>query len=536
MSNIVDYVKWRGDLSFDERPFNIIDNLVFAQMGYLSLIDIPKDTTDLTIKKAWDIIGENAVFKQVTRDADSNNFFKACALSKRFGNIRITDYEDDTSISENKQFAAVTFHINDKQAIISYRGTDETIIGWKEDFMISYCKVQAQELALKYAQRMLQMDKQFYITGHSKGANLSLYAAAHLNDAELAKVDKVYLNDGPGFCQDVLDTSLISKIDSKCVRITPHYCIVGAIFDPQITESYIVKSNASQMLQHGVLSWQINENGLDQAPEHDAVSEHINKLFDKFIEKMDNLQDRQAFVNSIFDTMGQNGAVTIEDFMKKGPAALENLLVTVVGENEEGLNPLKTVKNNVVEDIKQTSFAKIVEKGIEKKSAIRVVVGIIIAVCCYIVPENFIETIFAILLFIMMAYQIFLTIYHLRKNKWNLNKERIRVNISITMIVAYAIIIVKDEALFLLSSILFGIFFLIASYQNIIKYKDSKDSLCKKRYIIEAIMSFIYGGYLVVSPDVGLQWYTISCGTFFLLDAIFELIHIYRVHKGTVQR
>ncbi len=534
MSNIADYVKWRGDISFKERPLNIIDNLVFCHVGYLNMTDAFADRDTCTVQEVWQKTGDDAKFKLITQTRGDKKFFEACAESLRFGNVIISDHIDDTNIERDRQFAAMTFHVSDEEVFVVFRGTDDTIVGWKEDFMISYCKVSAQELALQYVQKIVKQYKKVYIAGHSKGANMALYAAAHLSDTELESVEKIYLNDGPGFCSDVLDTDLIERIDSKCVRITPEYCIVGAIFEPKITESYIVKSSGAQLMQHALLTWQINGNELDTTKEHDSTSEQINMLFDKFIEKMDDLKDRQAFVNSIFDTMGTNGAVTIEDFMKEGPSALENLLITVIGENEEGLNPLKSVKDNVVNDIKNSKVAKALEEQDDKKSAIRIIFGLVVAGLCFLIRESFIETAFALVILFAVVYQVSLTIHYLRKSKWDFGKEKIRVNISITLIVAYTILIVKDDALFLFSSVLFGVIFWITSYQNIIKIKGTTDQYCLIRYSTEAFLTFVYGGYLMVGPEVGLKWYTLSCGVFFLLDALFEIIHVYRVKKGYI--
>ncbi|MCR5605809.1 MAG: DUF2974 domain-containing protein [Treponema sp.] len=530
MANLIEYVKWRGDITFNERPFNILDNLVLCHIGYLNMIRPLYNRDSLTVREIWEAVGYNAEFMLVSKSKKDSDFLEVCANTERFGNVVVSDYVDDTNIKENKQFAAMTFHTDAKDNIVVFRGTDNTIVGWKEDFMMSYCKIPAQEMALEYIQKIVRKYESIYVCGHSKGGNLALFSVAHLNQVEFGKIKKVYLNDSPGFCNDVLDTGLINQVDSKCVRITPEYCIVGAIFEPNISESYIVKSSEVQMLQHGVLSWQVDENGLQTIEKHDATSEYINELFDKFIEKMENLDDRQAFVNSIFDTMGEGGAVTIDDFMKKGPRAFENLLITVIGDNEDGLNPLKSVKDNVFADLKSTPIAKVIDEQSDKKSIYRVLVGLVVGILCFVIPGALIETSFAIGMFLVIAYQISITIHRLMKCKWDLNKERVRVTISIALVAAYAVLIVKDDALFLFSSVLFGIFFLANAYQSMISFKATKDKLSRTRHVFEALLTFIFGGYLIVGPDVGITWYTMSCGAFFFLDAVFELIHIYRVN------
>ncbi len=530
MANIIDYVLWRGDLPFSEKTINTVDNLIFCHLAYLDLSELFRDDTRMTIREVWENIGDNPKFRMLAQAADDRKLLEVCAYSERFSDIVISDYEDNTEASKNKQFAAMTFHIDEKNAYIVFRGTDDTIVGWKEDFMMSYCRVPAQQQALEYTRRMLTINDNCFIGGHSKGANLALYSAAYLNDSEFAKVRKVYLNDGPGFCGDVLDTNLIEKVDHKCIRITPEFCIVGEIFEPSISESYIVKSSASQMLQHSILSWQIIGDGLELTKEHDAISENINALFDKFVEKMENLQDRQSFVDSIFNTMAENGAITIADFMKGGPGALENLVITVIGENEDGTNPLKSVTDSVTEDIKRTSIGRMVVSKSDKMTIFRIISSVLIAASCIIIPENFLSVAFAILSFGVVAYQLSMTIYHVAKSGWNIFKERVRINISIVLLVAYAVLIVKDSALFLFSSILFGIFFFMNAYRFLMKFHESKGNRPQRiRYCFQVILSALFGGYLAVGPEAGIRTYTFSLGVYILIDAFFETYDL--IHK-----
>ncbi len=501
-------------------------------MSYLDMTGIIEEEEKITIRQAWERLSGKGKFKLLTQGMGDNKLFELCAKSERFGNVIISDYVDNTEVRENKQFAAMTFHINQTDAFIVFRGTDDTIVGWKEDFMLSYCRVPAQGQALEYARDMVAKNRNCYIGGHSKGANLALYASAHLEEEKILKVRKIFLNDGPGFCPDVLDTGLIKKIDNKCVRITPEYCIVGAIFEPAITESYIVKSSASQMLQHSMLSWQVKVDSLETTDLHDAVSEEINGLFDKFIEKMDSLPERQAFVNSIFDTMGEHGAVTIADFMKEGPGAFENLIITVLGETDDGYNPLKRVKDNITSDFKRSSMGRFLSSKNEKKTLLRIVTSFLIAILCFLIPENFIKVTFAIAYFLIVVYQLSITFHHLKKSKWDFYRERLRVNISIVLIVSYTILILKDDALFLFSSILFGIFFLMSAYQCVLKYNSSKGNKHDRwRYAFEAIYSVVFGSYLLFSPQVAMTWYTMVLGSFIFIDGAFEAVSFYKKIK-----
>ncbi|MCR5144969.1 MAG: DUF2974 domain-containing protein [Lachnospiraceae bacterium] len=532
MSNIVEYVRWRGDFSFEQSPFNIIDNLVLSHLTYLDMTEVFKDTSEITIEDIYERMKDDIRFRLLNYGEEDCKLLKECAASKRFSKVKVSRYVDDIRVQDNIQFAAMLFYVNENIKVVAYRGTDNTIVGWKEDFMMSYCRIPAQQQALQYLHEVLKDIDKVYVLGHSKGANLAMYATAHLSEDELDKIEKVYLNDGPGFCQQVLDASLIEKIDDKCVRITPEFCVVGAIFEPKITEEYIVKSSASQMMQHGMLSWQVIGEGLELAEAHDPYSEGINSVFDRFVEKMDNLQDRQAFVDSIFDTMGENGAVTIEDFTKEGPAAMENLFMNVLGENAEGLNPLRSVKDNVVKDIKDFSLGRLIKDKEERKPIIRIGLCILAFVLCYLIPENFIEVAFAVVIFAVVAYQISFTLYRLYKSKWDFHKEKLRVNISIILIVSYTILMVKDHALILVASVLLGIFFLTSAYHCFLQFMDGKGNRgTRARYFFETILSASCGGYLMLAPEVDMSWYTMTLGSYALIDAIFEIIKLYRRYK-----
>ena len=222
MANIIDYVNWRGDISFDERPMNEIDVMVLCHLGYADMTPAftgLRAKRERTIKEIWDELGENVKFRLITSGRNDRRLLEQCAKSKRFGSVVISNYVDETSVIANMQFAALTYHVSDKEVVVVFRGTDDTIVGWKEDFMISYTKVPAQEKAYSYLKRTLARNEKCHVAGHSKGANLALFAVAHLEKEELDKVAKVYLNDGPGFCNEVLDTESKRNPDEDMVVV-----------------------------------------------------------------------------------------------------------------------------------------------------------------------------------------------------------------------------------------------------------------------------------------------------------------------------
>ncbi len=530
MANIIDYVKWRGDLSFAERSFTVVDNLVFSHLAYVDFNSYLKDRS-MTIEEIYRITGENILYKCLTTTNDDKEFFKACAFSKRFSKVKVLNFVEETDPKTNIQFAAMTFEMDDGKKIIIFRGTDETIVGWKEDFMLSYTPVPAQKRALEYLSKALDTDEKFFVAGHSKGANLALYSASYINEDKQNKITKIYLNDGPGFCDEVLDNSLIKKIDSKCVRIVPTYAVVGKLFEPQISESYIVNSYAAGLDQHTLTTWKVDAEGLCCARDYDPDSYAVNNIFKSFIESMDK-EHRESFVSLLFDTMQENGAVTIADFMKGGPAAFENVLIKVVGEDDTGKSPVKHIWENVRAKYKKRNENKDPDKSALKWKIFRMIAFLLMGILCMWIPKYLIRAFIAFALFAVTMYQVVLTIIHLAKNKWNLAADKLRINICIIMIVFFVLLLIKGEALFVFTSGIFGIFFLMFSNQCLIKFKEEKtDRLRKNRYLFEVIMTFLLGAFILVAPDMDLTWYTYACGVFFIIDFVFEVIDLIRGRK-----
>ena len=525
MLHITDYLKWRGDLSFNERPFTNIDNLIFCQLGYLDLKCIwSEDITEMTFREAVEKLDGKFDYKLAVSSADDDLFTRSCAESERFGTLRITDYVDIVSPADDKQFAAITFHLPDGEKVVVFRGTDDTIVGWKEDFMISYTRVPAQEEALKYAERVIEPEDKCIIAGHSKGANLALYAAAFLDEERQSQIEKVYLNDGPGFCPDILPTDKIEIIKDRIVRITPEFCVVGGIFEVEVPENYIVKSSGEQMMQHDLHTWGIEGGELLLAETHDPLSEKVNTIFDKFIEKMD-MDNREEFVSRIFDTMSEKGSVTIGDFTHEGVSSFENLLIRVVGWGEFNSNPIKDVGDSLIQDVKHSKKVKPIRENALTRKIIRISVCAVLGFLTAKYPDYFMTTLFSGLLLVVLVFELFKTFKSLKESGWNLKKEKTRVYLSVILLALYILLHVKAGALFILASGAFGINFLFISYQLLILYKNSKGKRASRfRYMLECIMALANGLYILLVPEVADMWYMLSSGLLLMFDAFVETI------------
>ena len=527
MANINDYILWRGDLSFSEREFKTEDNLVFSELIYIDFKPILKDGHSMTVKQAVTELDSKGLLKSTRAGAGNEDldFARNCALSARYGNIELTDFQDIYD-SQDKQFAAVTYMIPDGPTVIAFRGTDSTIIGWKEDFMISYTEVPSQSLALSYAERHIdEAEKDVIILGHSKGAHLALYAAAHLEGPGRDKLLHVYINDGPGFCPDILDKSLIYRILGKITKITPEYSIIGRIFEPPAGESIIIKSSANPLLQHSIQTWLLDYSGPVKCDDHAPESHLINDLIYRFVEGMD-MSARENFVETLFASMAETGAETIKEFATLGPAAFEELIMKMAG--SDALDLKNKAKNIKKEDDESKGLFVRLWGLINRKQLVRIGLSLFLSVLCFAFPNFAMESVVFLVLLIACVYQAVLTLKHLRDSGFEFRKERPRVMLCIILIVLTSAILIKPDALFVISSMIIGVLFLCLAYQNIINFKNQTKVFDRFRSSFEGIVTVFLGGYILITPDIENSWYMLSCGMLLLIDSIFEILKILR--------
>ncbi len=324
MDKLADYVQWIGEFPIAATGFRDADALVLCALSYFDLSPVlPSETAECRVSDCKSMIAGNQVKVMITGgDKGYPELLALCCASKRFGQLKMNHYVDVFREDPPLQFSAVCFHDDRDFSFVAYRGTDDSLAGWKEDFMISFTKTEAQELALAYAKKNIVPGRSWYMGGQSKGSNLALYAACLMEDEKWKMVKRLYLLDGPGFCPDVMDLSLINRINTKTVQVVPRFCVVGKLFAPQITDTRIIQSSAPGFLQHAMITWGIDHGRLAMAGEHDPDSVILNKAVDEWIRSIEP-SDRVVLVNELFDALAAGGAETLEQLQKGGKEGLE---------------------------------------------------------------------------------------------------------------------------------------------------------------------------------------------------------------------
>lgn len=520
-------------MSFFERGFRIEDSLVLSELVYIDYRPVLEGRVSMSLREAVTELSRAGLLRNTRASSvkEDEDFAILCAFSARFGDVKLVDFQDIYDGLE-RQFAAVTYMLDDGTSVIGFRGTDATIVGWKEDFMISYTNVPSQDLALTYARKHVDEAKgKVIILGHSKGAHLSLYSAAHLNEEQQDKLIRVYLNDGPGFCEDVLDRSLIEKIKDKITRVTPEYSIIGRIFEPEVGENLIVRSSASALLQHNMTSWLIEDGGgLVLCQDHAPESHLITDLIDRFVEGMD-LKARENFIDTLFDSMSATGAATIREFASQGPSVFEELVMKMAGNDALSIKK-KSKRIKKADDESRGLFLRLWGL-LNRRHAVRIGVSVFLSILCFAFPDFAMESVLFAAILIICVYEVFLTVGHLKDSEWDFRRERSRVLLCTVLLAMTSSIIVKKDALFVISSMVVGVVLLALTYQNIINFIKYKNKHLERfRYFLEGVVTLFLGCYILMVQNVSNSWYMLSCGTLLLIDSVFEIIKLIRDRRS----
>jgi hypothetical protein len=403
MNNILSYVKWRGDLSYQQSPFNDVDNLVLSMLAYVDFSDVADaDKNGVSLLEAYRQITQKDDFHIRALMPFDIEFFAAAAKSKRFGDMMLTDYVDEIDESQCSQFAAVNFKLGDSTNYIAFRGTDATILGWREDFMMSFQTVSAQKKAVKYLENIIRLDTNYRIGGHSKGGNLAIYASAKASQKSQTQIIDIYNNDGPGLSPELLSSDGYGKIARKVHRIIPEFSVIGNLFEHRNDKTTIVKSSAVGLLQHDGITWEIEGTGFVTVPKNSPRSLVINGIIDDWFESA-KAKEKTVFVNNFFDALAASGANKITGIGATGVDGIEAVLMAMIHSEKPAKKTFLKLHKMSWRRIKTVDYF-----GIIRESPI--LQGIILFLVCWFVinlikPAVYIVVIVVVFGILLFAYR-----------------------------------------------------------------------------------------------------------------------------------
>ena len=329
MGKLLDYIRWRGDLSFEQCPFNPIDAAVFTQLVMLDLDGIANLDKGITIKTAYQkYIDKGYDIDEPVGLLISNNFnylFRDIALSPRYKDLILCNYERVYEEKNPCQFAALTVRFNDF-VLISYAGTDDTIVGWHEDFELLYLdEIPSHRHAIDYLNRVSQKyQKKLVLCGHSKGAHLAMNSMLRADNKLSKKITSVYCFDGPGINKKLYENIKISDNLSKIVSYIPYRSSIGKLFDHY--EAYkIVDSSANLLFQHDLFTWHLLRNDFIYKEEVSPDSLYMDEHFKKLIANLD-VHQSEIFVNALFKVFYLTGSKTLTELSKNAGKILPGVV------------------------------------------------------------------------------------------------------------------------------------------------------------------------------------------------------------------
>ena len=319
MTNLFDYLTWRGDLPMDRVPFCPVDALILSTLSYVHFGAIipPAPGAPICIgQAAKDYLSLPPGKRGRCRCEDDLKLLEALAAAPRFSSLELTGYEDRFIPEEETQFGAMTVLLPDGSAFLVFRGTDATLVGWKEDFNMSFMDVVPAQLAAEdYTRKFASgFSGPLHLCGHSKGGNLSVFAAVSCPAEIRDRIRSVYSFDGPGFTQYLLSQPGYQELLTRIFTFVPQSSVVGMLMERK--EPYtVVRSGRVGLLQHDPYSWEVVGGSFVQVEEITPGSRIADQALTTWLAELTPKQ-RETVVDTVYNLLTSGDASLVSDTLR----------------------------------------------------------------------------------------------------------------------------------------------------------------------------------------------------------------------------
>lgn len=355
MGNIIDYLSWRGDVPFSVSPWNAVDGLLLSVLSYLDFHGVA-DRRGWTIREAKRI--------DLLMEGSGNTFemrkkmFEAMAESERFGDLRMHHFIALTNEDISMQFSAMCIDLPDGTMAIAFRGTDNTLIGWREDFNMSFqTRVPGQQAAAYYLAKAAGLsDAPIRLMGHSKGGNLAVYASACVSKKIQKRIESIWSYDGPGMNREMSQTEGFGRIRERIHSYVPQTSIIGMLMD--YYEPYtVVHSTASGISQHDPMTWQIYGPQFVTQPNVDQTAKVTRDTLHNWLQNS-TPEQRADFVDVLFQLVDTTKATRMSDLTGEKFRSL----LTMVGNRKEVNPEARRVFNRLMAQAVTLGFGNVIDR------------------------------------------------------------------------------------------------------------------------------------------------------------------------------
>ena len=324
MNNIITYTQ-ENFHTFEQLPFGPVDSLVLSSAAYIHFPDVIPEVSGwrgIRLQELYLAEFFEEMFHNIPLLEDTKQLFFALAASPRFRDVRVMGYTEQFDFVSEKQFSATTFLVQPGLYYIAFRGTDSTLVGWKEDFNMSFkSPVPSQEEAVRYIEKAaLYCPGKILTGGHSKGGNLAVYAAAMCRENIQSKIERIYTHDGPGFLETTLRKPEFQKISSRIEKTLPQSSVIGMLLEHRKNFD-IVKSTGLGLLQHDQFTWEIEGNNFVYIENLTKNAKFTDKTLSDWLNHLTE-EERERFVDALYSVLNANNLTSIDDFKAEWQTAI----------------------------------------------------------------------------------------------------------------------------------------------------------------------------------------------------------------------
>ncbi|WP_060819115.1 Mbeg1-like protein [Paenibacillus riograndensis] len=529
MGNILSYLKWRGDLSLNERPFNEVDNLILSALSYFDLEGIVPELgqgKSITVKEASELYFNNQHEKNAERlkrlSIIDHALLKEMAQSERFTNARLSNFIDIMDDARMMQFSAVLIELEDDTNYIAYRGTDNSILGWREDFTISFQTVSAQQSALAYLESVIVPGvKRYRVGGHSKGGNLAMYASMMCGESAREQILEIYNNDGPGFCEDLPWAENMKKIQDRTLQIIPEFSVIGMLFTSTDTSRYIIESSATGLMQHHPMTWEVEGSAFVRKDDLTPRCKLINEMVDNWIEHVD-FEQRKTFTNDLFDALGAGGASLVVDLTRGGVDGFEAILLALGRSDVKTKEAISTFFKSVITGCRKIDYIALLRTSSMIKGACTTLLGMFFMQK----PEFTFRILGALFFFSIFSFSVYKYIRHLKKIKNHMPVWKHTSKLYFALLGLSSMILLKGDAFSVSTHLLLSLGFVFNAYLNFNHYLKSAN-IKRKNWVLlpNSILSFLLGIVSWVTANNLEVTYIFFMSGYLIISGVTEMIH-----------
>ena len=337
-ADIFDYLEWRGDVSFEASPFNNVDGIILSRLAYIPLEIYFENNGGKfeKLKKVVDNLLDYPGIEEHLLEKPDKQLLLALSESRRFCEIKIGNFRNVFDVERQIQFAACIVKIKSNLNVVVYRGTDNTLIAWKENFNMGFiCPLESQKLALdffvKYAKRHVG---EFILAGHSKGGNLAVYAGAYADESIQKRITAIYDYDGPGFMNTILESKEYKRIYKKICLYVPKDSIVGMILGHREPYTVIKTKKTNAVAEHDIYSWYVHVTDFVLESEVSRASNYFNETLKEWLFNM-SVTEREHFVEAGYNLFKETNCRTVSELQSNWFSNTKSISRTLKNMDEE---------------------------------------------------------------------------------------------------------------------------------------------------------------------------------------------------------